>query len=96
MGRPELYYGLPKKFDSFVERSIPNVKNIILGYGRAKVAIRANIPRPCVPTYIIAVSCVGQWAAPSYITRYPKNSIVLEIVRYKMLKILFLGMDGLK
>ena len=39
---------------------------------------------------------MGQWAAPSDLSTSPKNSIVLEIGRYKMLKILFLGMVGLK
>ena len=64
--------------------------------GRPKVAIRPTIPRPCVPTYIIADSYVGPWAAPSDLSTYPKNSRVLEIGRYQMLKILFWGMVGLK
>ena len=65
-------------------------------YGRAKVAIRPTVPRPCVPTYIIADSYVARWAAPSDLSIYPKNSRVLEIGRYQMLKILFWGMVGLK
>ncbi|KAF0137375.1 MAG: hypothetical protein FD143_3763, partial [Ignavibacteria bacterium] len=68
----------------------------ILEYGRDKVAIRPTIPRPCVPTYLIADSYVGPWAAPSDHSSYHKNSRVLEIGRYQMLKILFWGMVGLK
>ena len=67
--------------DSFGDRSIPNVKNLIFVYVQAKVALRPTIPTPCVPTYFIADSYMGRWAARSNIMAYPKHSIVLDIDR---------------
>ncbi|KAF0138165.1 MAG: hypothetical protein FD143_3705, partial [Ignavibacteria bacterium] len=87
MGRTQTSYDFPQTFDSFGDRSIKSIKNLIFGYYRPKVAFRPTIFRPSVHAYIIGDSNAGPWLAPSVITGYPKHSIVLEIGRYQMLKI---------